>query len=250
MSERFTVLREEGPAVCPGSAVVFVVVLLLSGCAWPGPAPPATAPPTSPPPADARTAAPAVAPPSSPSVAPPVADPQPNVAAADPAPSSITPPTVAAAGGEGAAKAQLPAAKAPAKGPAKAPAPVTATAPPASAAGPQPANGPGGPQPAAKPKAPLDLASLEQRLKDTKAIGVLTKLTLKNQVDDLLDQFRAYYKGRAKTDLALLRRSYDSLVLKVISLLQDGDQALAAAVVASREAIWGILADPAKFATI
>ncbi len=97
---------------------------------------------------------------------------------------------------------------------------------------------------------PLDLASLEQRLKDTKAIGVLTKITLKNQVDDLLSQFRAHYAGKLKTTLADLRQAYDLLVLKVLALLQDSDAALAAAIVASREAIWGILADPAKFAKI
>jgi len=103
----------------------------------------------------------------------------------------------------------------------------------------------------AKPnEPPLDLASLEQRLKDTKAIGVLTKITLKNQVDDLLNQFRAYYEGKLKTTLAELRRQYDLLVLKVLSLLQDSDPALAAAIAGSREAIWGILADPAKFAKI
>ncbi len=103
----------------------------------------------------------------------------------------------------------------------------------------------------AKPKAPpLDLASLEQRLKGTDAIGVLTKLTLKNQVDDLLDQFRAYYQGKLKTTLADLRRSYDLLVQKVLALLQDADPPLATAIVASREAIWGILSDPKKFATI
>jgi hypothetical protein len=103
----------------------------------------------------------------------------------------------------------------------------------------------------AKQKAPpLDVASLEQRLKDTKAIGVLTKITLKNQIDDLLNQFRAFYQGKLKITLAELRRPYDLLVLKVLSLLQDSDPALAAAIVASREAIWGVLADPAKFATI
>ena len=79
---------------------------------------------------------------------------------------------------------------------------------------------------------------------------MLTKITLKNQVDDLLDQFRAYYAGKLKTTLAELRQPYDLLVLKVLSLLQDSDAALAAAIVASREAIWGILADPAKFAKI
>ena len=97
---------------------------------------------------------------------------------------------------------------------------------------------------------PLDLTALETRLKETKAIGVFTKITLKNQVDDLLDQFRAYYQGRAKTTLAELRQPYDRLLLKVLSLLQDDDPELARAIVASREAIWDILADPAKFATL
>jgi hypothetical protein len=108
------------------------------------------------------------------------------------------------------------------------------------------------PAPDVAKKAPptLDLKSLEQRLKDTSAIGVLTKIALKNQVDDLLDQFRAFYQGKLKTTLAELRRPYDLLVLKVLSLLQDSDPSLASAIVASREAIWGILADPKKFATI
>ena len=97
---------------------------------------------------------------------------------------------------------------------------------------------------------PLDLTTLETRLKETKAIGVFTKITLKNQVDDLLDQFRAYYQGRVKTTLAELRQPYDRLLLKVLTLLQDEDPELARAIVTSREAIWGILADPAKFASI
>jgi hypothetical protein len=115
----------------------------------------------------------------------------------------------------------------------------------------QPSTRPSAAPPAAAPKAPaLDFASLEQRLRATSAIGTLTKITLKNQVDDLLEQFRNFYQGKLKTDLAQLRRSYDLLVLKFVSLLQDNDKALATAIVASREEIWGILSDPAKFATI
>jgi len=104
--------------------------------------------------------------------------------------------------------------------------------------------------PAKKETPPLDLKSLQTRLKETKAIGVFTKLALKNQVDDLLDQFRAFYQGRLKTTLAELRRPYDLLLLKVLALLQDTDPLLAGAIVTSREAIWNILADPAKFSTI
>ncbi|MDO9371657.1 MAG: hypothetical protein Q7U07_03575 [Gammaproteobacteria bacterium] len=97
---------------------------------------------------------------------------------------------------------------------------------------------------------PLDLASLEKRLRETKAIGVFTKIALKNQVDDLLNQFRAYYQGRVRATLAELRQAYDRLLLKVLSLLQDSDQSLARAIVASRDAIWNILADPVKFSTL
>jgi hypothetical protein len=96
----------------------------------------------------------------------------------------------------------------------------------------------------------LDLASLEQRLRDTHAIGLFTKLSLKNQVDDLLQQFRAFHTGQSKPMLAELRQKYELLLLKVVSLLQDGDPPLAAAVSSSREAIWGILTDPEKFSKI
>lgn len=103
----------------------------------------------------------------------------------------------------------------------------------------------------ASPRAPtLDLGSLEQRLRDTRAIGVFTKLSLKNQVDDLLDQFRAFHSGRIKEPLAELRQRYDLLLLKVLTLLQDGDPTLASTISASREAIWGILVDPVKFSNI
>jgi hypothetical protein len=103
-------------------------------------------------------------------------------------------------------------------------------------------------KPAAPP--PLDLKSLEQRLKETNAIGVLTKLSLKNQVDDLLEQFREYYQGRLKTTLAELRQPYELLLMKALALLQDGDPALAKAIYASREAIWAVLSDREKFAKL
>ncbi len=76
---------------------------------------------------------------------------------------------------------------------------------------------------------------------------MFTKISLKNQVDDLLNKFRAYYKRQTRTTLAELRRPYDMLLLKVLSLLQDSDPPLARDIVASREAIWGILASPEKF---
>lgn len=125
---------------------------------------------------------------------------------------------------------------------------------PAAAAGTAPATALAAVAPVAAaatpPAATLDLPLLEQRLKDTRAIGVFTKLSLKNQVDDLLTQFRAYHKGGSGKTLTQLRQSYEVLLLKVVSLLQDDDPQLAAAVGSSREAIWSVLADPKKFASL
>jgi hypothetical protein len=101
--------------------------------------------------------------------------------------------------------------------------------------------------PAKPPAATLDLQSLEQRLKDTDAIGVMTKLALKNQVDDLLDRFRDYYAGRTHATLADLRAPFDLLLMKVLSLLQDHDPALARTINQSREALRAILADRKQF---
>jgi len=171
----------------------------------------APAPPALAPPTQVKPASPAA----------PVAAPRPEVATT----SSTTPPRPAA-------PVKLP--TAPAKPP-----PAVATLPAA-----KPPAAPVASKPAAPP---LDLKSLEARLRDTKAIGVFTKLSLKNQVDDLLEKFRAYHKRQSATPLAELRQSYNMLLLKVLSLLQDGDPSLARDVVASREALWGILSDPRKF---
>ncbi len=96
----------------------------------------------------------------------------------------------------------------------------------------------------------LGLATLEQRLKDTDAIGLFTKITLKNQIDDLLKQFKAHHEGKSKAALTQLRQGYDQLLLKVKDLLKNGDPSLASEIMNSREAIWGVLTDPVKFATL
>ena len=99
---------------------------------------------------------------------------------------------------------------------------------------------------AAKPAATLDVAALTSRLRNTDAIGVFTKLALKNQMDDLLQQFRAKHQN-GSGGVAALRQPFDLLVLKVLAVVQDGDPALARTVSGSREALWSILADPVKF---
>lgn len=200
-----------------------VLVLATAGCASTGSEPPpapatATAKPAAePPPAAAKPAEPAVAVPVTPAAPPPVTQ-----------PASEKPASAAAA-------------------PEKAPVKVAAKPAPKEPAAKKPAAASAPEKPAAPP---LDLDALEQRLKETNAIGVFTKLTLKNQVDELVDRFKDYYAGRAQTTLTQLRQPYDLLILKVLTLLQDGDPSLANAIRSSREAIWGILSDPAKFSKL
>jgi hypothetical protein len=95
----------------------------------------------------------------------------------------------------------------------------------------------------------LDVTSLLTRLRKTKAINLRTKLAVKNESDDLMERFRAYHAQHGTATLAELRRSYDSLFLKLNSLLADGDPRLASDINRSRAAIWAILADPMRFRT-
>ena len=129
-------------------------------------------------------------------------------------------------------------------------APPSATAPAKVSASPlaieQPRKNEGPPPVARKLEPTLDVAGLTARLRDTKAIGVFTKLALKNQVDDLMKQFRTHHQS-GQPSVASLRQPYDMLVLKVLSVVQDKDPSLARTISESREAIWGILADPEKF---
>jgi hypothetical protein len=208
-------------------------LLVTAGCAGVKQSPPAAQPQNTPPPAAAEGAPPAAPAASSPRPQTPAVAAASGAVASGPAKPPVAPPVIV---GQNAGKSASPAAKASTaavKGPVAQPGKKESTAPDV-----------------AKKSPTLDLTSLEQRLKETNAIGVLSKIALKNQVDDLLGQFRAFYQGKLKTTLAELRRPYDLLVLKVLALLQDSDPPLASAIAASREAIWGILADREKFATV
>jgi hypothetical protein len=188
-------------------------------------------------PATPQPAPAAVPAPSATTPTPRATTPAPNPPATpQPAPAATPAPTATTPAPKPGSKPAAPAARTPARAPAP------------DARAPKPAA-----PPVAAPPAPvttLDLAALKEQLKATKAIGVFTKISLKNQVDDLMDRFRDYYMGKAKITMPELRRSYDLLMMKVLSLLQDSDQNLASKIVSSREAIWALLSDPKKFATL
>jgi hypothetical protein len=97
------------------------------------------------------------------------------------------------------------------------------------------------------PAEPLDFASLVTRLRKTKAINLRTKVAVKNESDDLLEQFRAYHTQDGLVTLADLRRSYESLFRKLHGLLEETDPPLARDIDLSQAAIWELLADPSRF---
>ena len=94
---------------------------------------------------------------------------------------------------------------------------------------------------------PLDVATLKLRLRETTSIGVFAKLALKSEMTDLMQQLRWHHQGSRQTSFAELRLLYDQSVLKVLSLIRDGDPRLARAIARSRESIWSVLADPEQF---
>ena len=221
------------------------VIVTTSGCA--SMQEPSTATPA---PATSAPAPPAAAPRASqtPDNAPPEAAPSASQTAGQAPPPAAPPEGIAPAPSQ--FKVRSPSDTPPAKQANGAPAPPR----PALASPPPSPTGKAAATAAAPPAAPaqptLNLADLEQRLRDTHAIGVFTKLSLKNQVDDLLKSFRDLYRDPSKRPPAEFRQRYDLLLLKVLTLLQDGDLPLATAIASSREAIWSILADPDKFASI
>ena len=193
-----------------------------------------------------------------PSVPPPPPD---AVTELPPAPSTV-PPTASATPPPVPAQSQpiTPAnPKPPAAAAAKPSAPKTANQKPATASAPiapalvaagVPASVPTpGPEPST-PKPQLDFKAMEQRLRNTSAIGVFTKLSIKNQVDDLMKAFRTYHSGRTPPTLDDLHQRYDGLLLKVVSLIQNDDPNLASSISASRSAIWERLSNRESFQAI
>ncbi len=96
-------------------------------------------------------------------------------------------------------------------------------------------------------KGEFSITNLVARIRETGAIGFFTKLALKNQIDDLLSEFREFHAEVSNTGLSVLKDQFNLLLMKVITLLQDDDPKLFQDIVSARELLWINLADPEKF---
>ena len=94
----------------------------------------------------------------------------------------------------------------------------------------------------------MDLQGLEQRVRATRAISVFQKLELQKEVNELVARFRHAHTAQT-AEISTLRPRYERLIASIQSRL-GRDPQLAGEISASREAIWGVLTDRTKFASL
>ena len=97
------------------------------------------------------------------------------------------------------------------------------------------------------PGGEVDLDSLADGIRGTRAISLIAKLEVKNKADQLWNDMRAYHDGRSGHELTSLEARFDALLAWLVSLVSPGDPELEARLVASRDAIWLELSNPASF---
>lgn len=81
---------------------------------------------------------------------------------------------------------------------------------------------------------------LIERLKKCNAIGVFTKLALRSDALDLVDEVHDWRKHRNHVTISEIRARFDGLLLKVLALL-DNDPVLSRDISKAREDIWNSL---------
>ena len=96
----------------------------------------------------------------------------------------------------------------------------------------------------------FDLDTLIDRVSSSKFLGFFTKISLKQDIDRLLDSIRDFHGGSGEGSLEQARERYDAMAHKLIILLQDKDEELAKSIDDGRESLWAILSDKKKFADI
>jgi len=84
----------------------------------------------------------------------------------------------------------------------------------------------------------VDIETLKTRLKETDAIGVFTKLAIRSDIVDLVDEINRHRKqSKLELKMAEMRAHFDGLLLKIVALL-EGDPVLSRDLYVSRESIW------------
>ena len=98
--------------------------------------------------------------------------------------------------------------------------------------------------------ADLDVVTLKVRLRETSAIGLVTKIALKQDIERLIHGLADYHAGRTATPLATLHEMYSTLVTRTVGLLEHDETELARELTSSSDRLWTELSDPDRFAAL
>ncbi len=91
--------------------------------------------------------------------------------------------------------------------------------------------------------AAFDARHLEEGLRNTRAVGVFTKLSLAGEAKRIHAALLDYHAGTGGATLEQLRERYDLLINEIMLLIQDKDTDLSAELAAAREPLWAALSD-------
>jgi hypothetical protein len=96
----------------------------------------------------------------------------------------------------------------------------------------------------------LDLQMLSGALRDTKAVGTMTKIRLKSDINMVLTRLENWHAGKTKFTLDELEEQYNLLLMKIATLINDRDQVLHQQICNSWVGLWLDLKDPDSFRKI
>jgi len=93
----------------------------------------------------------------------------------------------------------------------------------------------------------INLEGLRSSLRETDAIGFTTKLSLKHDLDSLLDSFVAYHDGEGEETLPTLRERFAVLLSSTLALVKDDDPKLFRKLLDAQGHLWLTVSNPVMF---
>ena len=96
----------------------------------------------------------------------------------------------------------------------------------------------------------VDLDALVTQISKSRSLGLITKLSLKDETDRFLKSIHKYHAGADDSSLEQLRERYDAMFHKLMVLVQKKDKELAKSIDEIREKLWAILSDEEQFSNM
>lgn len=89
-----------------------------------------------------------------------------------------------------------------------------------------------------------DLDALEAKIRNTDAIDLFAKISIKNELSSLIEEIARSRESKNAADLKIQKARFEKLIDGTVAMLRKGDAPLAKEVAESRGAIWNFLNRP------